>query len=465
MTSADGWDAAELNRAGALLERARARAGSGATVWAVRAPGRVNLIGEHTDYSGLPVLPVAIDRSTIIVAAARASAEIELYNADPAYPSRRFALARSIPPFPPGDWGNYVKAALQGVIDHFVARAMNFGRLRGGVMSVESRVPPAAGLSSSAALTVAAALGFMAMNGLELPAIEAAQMVARSEWYVGTLAGGMDQAASILGQRDHALFIEFNPLRVRAVKMPADAALVVADSGEIADKSGKVRAAYNRRVIECAIAARILARALGFDDVRLIGDVVRRLKTWDPRELTKQLAAAAPPRLGGLDDAARMLGVDPQALAAELFGAGPNRVVVDPGRPLEILRRARHVLSETDRVERAATALQKGNLEEVGALMNASHQSLKDDFEVSTPRLDRMVECARRGGALGARLTGAGFGGSIIALCRASDAAGVIAELDRDYYSRLGDAAAGFEASRAVLRAGPGASVIELGIA
>jgi N-acetylgalactosamine kinase len=462
MTAANGWDAAELARAGALSERVRGQRGAEPPVWAVRAPGRVNLIGEHTDYSGLPVLPIAIDRSTIIVAARGAGPEIELHNADPAYPSRRFVLARSIPPFPSGDWANYVKAAIQGVLDHFAARGADFARLRGGVMTVEGRVPPAAGLSSSAALTVASALAFMAINGLELPAIETAQMVARSEWYVGTLAGGMDQAASLLGQCDHALFVEFNPIRVRAVRMPADAALVVADSREVADKSGKVRAEYNRRVIECAIAARILARALGFAGVRLIGDVVRRLKSWDPDELTERLADAAPSQLGGLDDAARILGVDAEALGSEILGAGPNRALAVSSRPLEIIRRLRHVLSETARVERAVAALQAQKLDEVGELMNASHRSLKEDFEVSTPRLDLMVECARRGGALGARLTGAGFGGSIIALCRVSDAARVIAELDRGYYAHLSDTSAGLEASRAVLRAGPGASIIEM---
>jgi N-acetylgalactosamine kinase len=465
MTAANGWDAAELERASALLERLRGQLGTESPVWAVRAPGRVNLIGEHTDYSGLPVLPIAIDRSTVIVAARGAGTEVELYNADLSYPSRQFPLAASIPPSPSGDWANYVKAAIQGVIDHFVARGVDFARLRGGVMAVQGRVPAAAGLSSSAALTVAAALAFMAMNGLELPAIETAQMVARSEWYVGTLAGGMDQAASLLGRRGHALLVEFNPIRVRPIRMPADAALVVADSREVADKSGKVRAEYNRRVIECAIAARILARALGLAGVRLIGDIVYRLESWDPDDLTGRLADAAPSQLGGLDDAARILGVDAEALGSELFGSAPNRAVLDSSRPLEILRRLRHVLSETARVERAAVALQEQELDEVGALMNASHQSLKEDFEVSTPRLDLMVECARRGGALGARLTGAGFGGSIIALCRASDAARVIAELDRGYYAHLADAAAHFEASRAILHAAPGASVIELGSA
>ena len=155
-------------------------------------------------------------------------------NADPAWPSRRFAIERKIPPYETGDWANYVKAAIQGVIDRFPTRA-----LRGASMVVDGRVPPAAGLSSSSALTVSTAMAFMAVNQLELDPLEAATMVARSERYVGTHGGGMDQAASIFGRRDHALFIEFDPLRVRAIKMPANAALVVAEAGKSPTSRGR----------------------------------------------------------------------------------------------------------------------------------------------------------------------------------------------------------------------------------
>jgi len=125
------------------------------------------------------------------------------------------------------------------------------------------------------------------------------------------------------------------------------------------------------------------------------------------------------------------------------------------------LKRARHVLSETERVIHAATVLEAGRLDEMGTLMDASHQSLADDFECSTQRLDALVECARRGGALGARLTGAGFGGSIVALCDVSNAAAVIESIDRGYYAKQYPEAAP-ENWGAVLHAGPGASVIGL---
>jgi len=467
MSLPDGWDAGELARAARLAARVRASVGGDVRIFAARAPGRVNLIGEHTDYSGLPVLPVAIDRSTIVVAAVITTAEIELANAGPGWPSRRFAIERQIPSYETGDWANYVKAAIQGVIDHFAQHelfstpATLVDNLRGASMVVDGRVPPAAGLSSSAALTVSAAMAFMAVNELELDPIETATMVARSEWYVGTRAGGMDQAASILGRRDHALFIEFDPIRVRAVKMPANAALVVADSREPADKSGMVRAEYNRRVVECALAARILGRAIELDGVTILGDVVRALPGWNAVQLVDKLAAAAPARLGAdLKEAANILGVSQSALEAELLGRGSARIALDSNRPLEILKRARHVLSETERVIRAADVLEAGRLDEMGKLMDASHRSLADDFECSTGRLDAMVECARRGGAFGARLTGAGFGGSIVALCDAASANAVIESIDRGYYAKL--APGTLENWRAVLHAGAGASVIDL---
>ncbi len=460
MNSRNRWEGEELERAERLAAGILGYP-SGRALVAVRAPGRVNLIGEHTDYSGLPVLPVAIDRSMVVVARARDDRSIEVENADSAYPARHFVIDRKIPPYPPGDWGNYVKAAIQGVIDHFMAAGLDLGKFRGATLRIDGRVPEARGLSSSAALTVASTLAFMAVNGLELPPVETAAMVARGERYVGTMAGGMDQAVSILAEPGHALFIEFNPLRVKSVGLPPDAALIVADSLEVADKSGRVREEYNRRVVECSIAARILGRALGIKGASLIGDVTGRLDGWRAEDLVRTLARSAPERLvGGIAEAAKILGVAEESLQSELLGHGGNGVRLYEGRPLEILRRARHVLSETGRVTRAVEALSAGRLDEVGELMNASHQSLRDDFEASTERLDRMVELARGSGALGARLTGAGFGGCIIALSLKADAETVLDALRRGYYAQLSASPA--DPLCTVVRASAGASLIEL---
>jgi N-acetylgalactosamine kinase len=457
--SVENWDRDEILRAQALAPRIRA-SNPGKKLIAVRAPGRVNLIGEHTDYSNLPVMPIAIDRSTIIVAAARHDAIVELRNLDSAFPAREFQIAASIPPSSAGDWANYVKAGFLGVIDHFVKRGVAIDKLRGATMMVDGRVPPAAGLSSSAALTVSSALALMAVNGLTQDALETAQMVARSEWYVGTMAGGMDQAASMLGRRDHALLIHFDPLRVTPVKMPRDAAIIVADSLQIADKSGQVREEYNRRVVECAIAARILGKARGLQNVRVLGDVLKQLDKWSARDLINTLASSAPERLR-LAEASKILAVDEESLRVEVLGYGAQRINIDETRALEILRRARHVLMETERVNLAADLLSSGRLEEMGALMDASHRSLRDDFDASTARLDAMVACAREGGALGARFTGAGFGGCIVALARDRDAGALLDRLEKDYYAKL-DPGASARALHTGVHAGSGASMIEL---
>ncbi len=459
MESAGNWDREELARAKALAAKLRA-SGRVSKLFAVRAPGRVNLIGEHTDYSGLPVMPIAIDRSTIIVVAVRDDSMVALRNVDSAYPERTFRIDANIPPYATGDWANYLKAGVQGVIDHFGKRGVAIDKLRGATMIVDGRVPPAAGLSSSAALTVSSALALMAVNGLTQDAIETARMVARSEWYVGTMAGGMDQAASMLGQRDHALLIHFDPLRVTPVRMPPGAAIVVADSLEVADKSGKVREEYNRRVVECAIAARILGKVLGLKEARVLGDVVKQLGTWNAHNVVETLAKSAPARIS-FSEAAKILDVDVDSLRAELLGHGARRIHINEARPLDILRRARHVLTETERVNLAAEALASGRLEEMGALMDASHRSLRDDFDASTARLDAMVRCAREASAFGARLTGAGFGGCITALTHESNAAAVLGRLEKDYYAKL-DAGAASRALHTMVHAGPGAGVIEL---
>jgi len=453
------WSSEEVARAEVLAAKLGGD-GRATRLFAIRAPGRLNLIGEHTDYSGLPVMPIAIDRSTIIVASPRDDAKVELHNADPAFAAREFRIEAHIAPSPTGDWANYVKAGFQGVVEHFGKRGVVIEKLRGLTMIVDGRVPPAAGLSSSAALTVSSALALMAANNLAQDALETAQMVARSEWYVGTMAGGMDQAASMLGERDHAMLIHFDPLCVVQVKMPSGAGIVVADSLEIADKSGQVRDEYNRRVVECAIAALILGKAYDLKNVRVLGDVVKQLHNLKAHDLVETLMRNAPERMF-IEEASRLLNLDEESLRTEILGASSTRIRIDEARPLEIVRRARHVLTETERVNLAADALVAGRLDEMGALMNASHQSLRDDFDASTARLDAMVACAHEGGALGARLTGAGFGGCIIALMREDDAPDVLQRLERDYYAKLG-AGAATRALHTVVRAGPGASVIEL---
>ncbi len=378
--------------------------------WLVRAPGRVNVIGEHTDYNDLPVLPIALQREVRVLLAPRDDARVRLCNVDARYGPREFECSAEIAPFEQGDWGNYAKAAVQLFARELRAR-------RGFDALVASTLPPAAGLSSSSALVVACALALSAANAFDLPALELAERCARAERYVGTNSGGMDQTACLAGRADHALKIDFAPLRVEAVPLPSTWRFIVAHSLVLADKSGAARGAYNARRLECENALAVVARSSELDGTE---------RTF--------------PRLLARYGAEQLSWIATRAL--------------EPG----LLARFRHVIGEAARVERARRALLAPDAETFGALMNASHESLVHDFEVSHVELDRLVACARANGALGARLTGAGFGGCIVALTSERDAERVCDGLRRDFYATR-TLPAGVAEAMFVVRACDGASL------
>jgi galactokinase len=355
----------------------------------VRAPGRVNLIGEHTDYNGLPVLPVAIQRSVRIELRARGDRHVRLTNEDPRFEPCEFEIAADLAPFPSGHWGNYAKAAAQ-------ALQRRAGLDRGFDGLVAGDIPAAAGLSSSSALVVASALALLAANGIELERGELMELTASAERYVGTESGGMDQAISLGGRAGHAVRIDFDPLRLEPVPLPADWRIVIANSLVEARKSGGAQAAYNARVRECREAlAALLARptALG------LPTTYRGLVSGVQSGRLLELAAALPAPLSG---------------------------------------RFRHVVTEAARVDEAVAAMRAGDLEAFGRLLDASHASLRDDYEVSCKELDELVGCAREHGAAGARLTGAGFGGCAVLAARAEALPGLLAGLAQSFYGRRG---------------------------
>ena len=349
----------------------------------VRAPGRINLIGEHIDYCDLTVLPIALSRAVWLAFRATEDGSVSLSTDADGLGHRSFEASPSIPPGPPGDWSNYVRAAIQAVHEGRHSPG------RGYSAFVASDVPVAAGLSSSSALVVAAALAWYGANDLPVPPRAAlAARLAAGERYVGTAGGGMDQAACLLGRTGHALAMDFAPLRVTPVPLPPDWRFVVAFSGQTAEKSGAAQDAYNERTRVAAAAADAVAAELG-----------------DPSERR------------GLD---RFVGLLARQGNAELLAAA-ERVLGDRER-----RRFRHIVTEAARVGEAVDFVRSGDIDGLGAAMFASHASLRDDYEVSTPALDAIVDSAREAGAAGARLTGAGMGGCAIALCRQDSAEAVL---------------------------------------
>jgi galactokinase len=316
--------------------------------WA--APGRVNLIGEHLDYNGGPVLPIAIDRRTMVAATVGPDAIVTVASESFGEPAR-FDVATE-----PGDvtgWAAYVA----GVIWALRSAGHQVPGLR---LEVSSDVPIGAGLSSSHALECAVAVAARDLGGLDVDDIELARLVQRAENdFVGAPTGIMDQLASLCGVAGHALLIDTAALTVRLV--PAEW-----------DSDGLVLLVVDTRVHHAHADG-------GYADRR------------------RQCEAAA-----------TALGVD--ALAAAALGDVE-------GLPDDTLRRrARHVVTETTRVEQTVAALARRDWSRLGGLLSQSHVSLRDDFEVSCAELDVAVDAAVAAGAVGARMTGGGFGGSAIAL-------------------------------------------------
>jgi len=355
-----------------------------------RAPGRVNLIGEHTDYNDLPVLPMALQREVRIALRPRADGRVRLHNLEPGFDPVTFEVGVAIEPGATGSWGNYVKAPAQEL-------ARRFAISRGFDGVTTSDLPIASGLSSSSALVNAVGLALTQINELVIEPLPLADLMADAEQYTGTRGGGMDQAISLAAREGHAARIDFSPLRLRHIPVPPDWRFVIAHSGVRAEKSGAAQVTYNRRRAECEEALELVSAQV-------------------KHKLNPLNAGRGYPGLLTAVGAAEALDVGTTVLDGTLY------------------QRFRHVITEAGRVRDAQDALMMAAPEVFGTLMDASHGSLRVDYDVSSPELDELVALAREGGAAGARLTGAGFGGCIVALATPSSVDEVIESLVTGFY-------------------------------
>jgi N-acetylgalactosamine kinase len=304
---------------------------------------------------------------------------------------------------------------------------------------VDGNIPAAAGMSSSSALVVLCALMFLTANGLDIPGLELAELLAEAEKYVGTQGGGMDQAISLMGRSGAALRIGFFPLETEPVPLPGGCRFVVANTLVRADKGAGAQDLYNRRPIECRLAVAVLRRAferrLGREvALQRLGDL-RPDRLGVPRsEIEAVTASALRARPYTLGEIAATLGCGVEETARTYCRRRDGSIFPEPDDGFKLHARFRHVTEEGRRVAEGAVVLRDGDVARFGALMNDSHASCRDLYEISCPELDRLVEIARSHGAVGARLTGAGFGGCAVCLVRDEDLKRFLAGVEYDYY-------------------------------
>jgi galactokinase len=430
-------------------------------VYTFRAPGRVNLIGEHTDYNHGYVLPVALDRDILLLARRRTDSTVRLCNLEAGYAPLAFRAAPDIPPAMRGDWGNYARAAAQALVRR---AGPDLAGLDGLVVGgAPYGVPRGAGLSSSSALTVVVAVALAHFNGQALgpdagdvahPAATAAGAAveraafaffcSQAEWYVGTRGGIMDHFAALVSRRDQALFLDCRPdaagrYATEHLPLPDGYRLLVVDSGVHHENA---RGQFNERVACCRAGVGLLQKHYagrpgatgGISHLRDLQDVPwRELEALLPEEITPRELRRQAVELGdlpGLDDGAR----------------------------LHVRARCRHVWSENRRVLAAAAALRAKDVATLGELLNEAHASARDDYEISCPEVESLVRAAHETeGVAGARLTGAGWGGCMVALVHTSVVAAFEEHVRRCYAAETGRVCSIF-----ACRAGPGAGLVDL---
>ncbi|MGR6831540.1 galactokinase [Aliivibrio wodanis] len=321
----------------------------------VQAPGRVNLIGEHTDYNDGFVLPCAINYQTVVAAAKRDDNIVRVVSVDYGNETDEFDITQEITFQENKMWANYIR----GVVKCLIGRGFEF---KGADISVTGNVPQGAGLSSSAALEVVIGQTFKELYNLNISQAEIALNGQQAEnEFVGCNCGIMDQMVSAEGNENHAMLLDCRSLETTAVSMPEDMSVVIINSNK---KRGLVDSEYNTRREQCEEAARIFG-------VKALRDVSIEEFNAKAHELDEMVA-----------------------------------------------KRARHVITENDRTEEAAKVLASGDMKRMAVLMAESHASMRDDFEITVKEVDALVDIVKNviGTEGGVRMTGGGFGGCIVAL-------------------------------------------------
>lgn len=423
-----------------------------APVFYARAPGRVNLIGEHIDYCGYAVLPMAIEQDILTAVSLNKTQVIQLANTNPLYPDFTSRISDIHIDKTKPLWHYYFLCGLKGIQEHF-----SLACPPGINCAVDGTIPASSGLSSSSAMVCCAGLVTLEANKKTLSKVELAEICASCERYIGTEGGGMDQSISFLAEQGTAKLIEFNPVRATDVQLPDGAVFVIANSCVEMNKAATSH--FNIRVMECRLAAKLLSKAKGLDWKRLLklGDVHKEAGV-TLEEMLATVEELLHPEPYSQQEICQCLGITLEELCTGILSQNTQDVTT-----FKLYQRAKHVYSEAARVlefkdicdQTPAKAVQL-----LGELMNQSHVSCRDMYECSCPELDQLVDICLQSGAVGSRLTGAGWGGCTVSMVPNDKLDSFLSNVRESYYKTDARRAALETQSLFVTKPGGGAAVL-----
>ncbi|GAV71690.1 GHMP_kinases_N domain-containing protein/GHMP_kinases_C domain-containing protein/GalKase_gal_bdg domain-containing protein [Cephalotus follicularis] len=416
-----------------------------------RSPGRVNLIGEHIDYEGYSVLPMAIRQDTIVAIRKHDAGETEkvlrIVNVNDKYTTCTY----SADPYQEIDlknhkWGHYFICGYKGYYEYAKSKGVNVEEPVGLDIVVDGTVPTGSGLSSSAAFVCSSTIAIMAAFDVNFPKKEIAQVTCDCERHIGTQSGGMDQAISVMAKCGFAELIDFNPIRATDVQLPSGGTFVIAHSLAESQKAVTAATNYNNRVVECRLAAILLGIKLGMkpqeaiSTVKTLSEVEGLCVSFandrgssDPVLAVKELLNEEPYTADEIEK------ITEENLPSVLGNNPSSLDVLKAAKHFKLYQRASHVYSEAKRVHAfkdtvSSDLSEEEILKKLGDLMNESHYSCSVLYECSCPELEELVKVCRDNGALGARLTGAGWGGCAVALVKENIVPQFILNLKEQFY-------------------------------
>ncbi|XP_020624383.1 N-acetylgalactosamine kinase-like [Orbicella faveolata] len=419
-----------------------------------RAPGRVNIIGEHIDYCGYGVLPMAVEQDIVIAVAPNDQKTLNISNTFNDF--QDFSTSCEYYKIDGKEWYHYFLCGYKGLLDH-----MKITSPVGLNLVVDGTVPKSAGLSSSSALVCCSGLATVHANGLELSKHELAEVCTKCERYIGTEGGGMDQSISFLAEPGTAKHIEFDPIRAYDVTLPDGIVFVIANSLVEMKKSATAGTHFNARVVECRLAAKVLAKESGLDwkSVRRLSEVQQgKEKSLD--EMVQMVDSCLHSEPYTKEELCKFFELSEEELINQCMS--PSTAGVNS---FKLHDRAKHVYSEASRVlkfknvceEKPANAVQV-----LGGLMNESHDSCSKMYECSCEELDQLVNLCRQAGAVGSRLTGAGWGGCTVSLVPVDVIDDFMKKVHDGYYAADPEKLQRVSESLFVTQPGSGAAILKL---